>query len=263
MKKFKIAESIKNNGSDILVGTGVVLFGTSLYLTGKAAVKANRIIEDAEFDRQSQAFEENMVIPDLTFKDKFKLTWKCYAIPTVTSLTAVGCFVGPYVLKSKKCAAFASVASLAEGALAEYRQAVIETIGEKKEQAIREKASLKKADTVAYRDKNVYITGNGNTLYMLDWTNDDFRSDANHLQVDDAINKLNSLLNAYDYASLNDFYELLGIERSRCGDEIGWNKNRDGLVYVSYDSSVRNNELCWVIRFNVDPRTNYKNGYIC
>lgn len=262
MNKLKF-DTIKNKSSEILLGTGIALFGTSLYLTGKSAIKASRIIDDAEFDRQSQKIEDDMYVPDLTFKEKFNLTWKCYILPGVTALTATGCFVGSYVIKNKKCAALASVASLAEGALVEYRNAVIETIGEKKEQAIREKVSLKKADTVEYRDNTVYITGNGNTLYMIDWTNDNFRSDANHLQVDDAINKLNSLLNAYDYASLNDFYELLGLDRSRYGDEIGWNKNRDGLVYVSYDSSVRNNELCWVIRFNIDPRSNYKNGYIC
>ena len=74
-------------------------------------------------------------------------------------------------------------------------------------------------------------------------------------KIEDAKNNFNCLLTNYNYASLNEWYDQLGIAESKqIGDTLGWDISRDGLLGLSFSSQISDDgRSCIVIDYNVGP----------
>jgi len=73
------------------------------------------------------------------------------------------------------------------------------------------------------------------------------------------VNELNHDILTDDFASLNDFYDLVGLERTKMGDMLGWSA-RGGLFTVNarYSSHLAaNGQPCLAVSFNVAPKYEY------
>ena len=59
------------------------------------------------------------------------------------------------------------------------------------------------------------------------------------------------------YASLNEFYEALGLPPTEIGDKLGW-KLDDGEIRVEYDAILTDEgRPCLSISYNVTPKYDY------
>ena len=147
----------------------------------------------------------------------------------------------------------ASLYSVTEKTLKEYQTKVKDTIGEKKEQKIRDDVATDKLLKHPV-DGDVILTGKGDTLCYDAWTGRYFKSDI------EAIRKVENIVNhnllVDDFISLNDVYYELGLDEVKMSNEVGW-RVEDGIVFFEFSSQLTEGVPCLVMDFKVTPRYDY------
>lgn len=265
MNKFikamnKMANKAGKNSPAILVGLGITSAAGAVIFAIKGTIAANKKVEAVkEAKAEELKVEEADDIPvevELTKKEIVQATWKCY-IPTAMSFaTSVVCIVCANKVNAKRNAAIATAYSMSEAALHEYKNKVIETIGEEKEKEIAKAVVKDRIDKSPEPSTQVIIAGNGEQLCLDYISQRYFKSDRETLRA--AVNDLNEILNSCDYVSLNDFYDKIGLERTSIGDEIGWNVSRDGLIQLDITGDIsKDGRPCLGIGYRVAPRYEY------
>lgn len=241
---IKSAQDVLTKHSpEILAGIGVAGMISATVLAVKATPKALKLIEDAQYDKGE----------DLTVPEKIKTAWKPYIPAVVTSVVSAGCIIGGTSVNLKRNAALATAYQLSSNALSEYKEKVVETLGEKKEKVIREKVAAEKVEKNPVASKDIIVTGKGTTLCYDSTFGKYFESDIETIKR--SINNLNYRLLSQEYVSLNDFYDELGIDRIDIGEEVGWNVGRDGMVEVSFGTAMASDgRPCITLEYHVAPR---------
>lgn len=241
---IKSAQDVLTKHSpEILAGIGVAGMISATVLAVKATPKALKLIEKAKEEKGE----------DLTVPETIKAAWKPYIPAVVTSVVSAGCIIGGTSVNLKRNAALATAYQLSSNALAEYKEKVVETLGEKKEKVIREKVAAEKVEKNPVASKDIIVTGKGTTLCYDSTFGKYFESDIETIKR--SINNLNYRLLSQEYVSLNDFYDELGIDRIDIGEEVGWNVGRDGMVEVSFGTAMASDgRPCITLEYHVAPR---------
>ena len=241
-----VGRALKKRSPELLTGIGIGGMLTTTFLAVKATPKALLLIEQ-EKDKLDGA--------KLTPIEMVKATWLCYIPAAVTGVVSIICLIGASATNSRRNAALAAAYTLSESAFKEYREKVVETIGEKKENAIRDEIAKDKAMAVPLSEHKVVFTGKGDTLCYDVLSGQYFKSDIEKIRR--AINELNRTLILNDTVSLNDLYHLLGLRPMKLGDDLGWNVNKS-LVEPSFHSILaEGEEPCLVIDYQVAPTYDY------
>lgn len=224
----RLARTATDNSPAILSATAVAGVISTAVLTGRASVKAADVIRDAEELRKE--YEE--LAPDrLPNKERLELVWKLYIPPVLTAAATVGCIIGSNHISSRRNAALLSVYSLTETAFKEYKDKVVETIGEKKEQAVRDSIANDQIAANPPSSNEVIIMSGSDVLCYETWIGRYFRSDYEALRKIE--NDLNHTILHDNYVSLNDFYREVGISTVEHGEEVGWNLDNKVDFYFS------------------------------
>lgn len=253
-KVFKDTQSfISKHSPELLTGIGIAGMITTTVLAVKATPKALQLIED-EKERLELKPEDN-----LTPVETVRTTWKCYVPATVTGVASVACLIGGSSVSAKRNAALLTAYNLSATALSEYKEKVIETIGEKKEQVVRDKVAEERIKKEPVNNSAIIVSGTGNTRCFDTITKRRFTSDIE--QIKRIVNELNrQMVNGQDYISLNEFYYELGLDGCAVGDEIGWNVTR-GLIELDFSAQLDTDGIpCIVIDYTVVPKRGY-NSY--
>lgn len=245
-KFFKnVQKTLTKRTPEILTGIGIAGMCTTTFLAVKATPKALRLMEEAEMKKED----------DLTAGEKFKACWKCYIPAAVTGGLSVCCLIGASSVNLRRNAALATAYKLSETALTEYREQVVETIGDKKEQLIREKVAEKQIEKNPVSKNEVVVTEKGNTLCYDAISGRYFKSDIE--QIKKAVNELNRRMLNEMYISLNEFYYEIGLDYIKIGDDIGWNVDK-GLIDIDFGSRIADDGTpCIVINYSVAPKYGY------
>lgn len=216
-KFFKgVKVSMEKNAPAILVGLAILGGGTAVVLAVKDTPKALKRIE---------AKKQETGVDKLTPLETVKVTWSCY-VPTALAFTfAAGCAVGSHSTHARRHAALATAYKISETALVEYRDKVVETIGEKKEQNVRDKVAQEQLDKMPLAPEEVIYTGKGTSLFLDPLSRRYFISDKQILHA--AENKINKRMmqTICGTASLNEFFSEIGLEPvdEAVGYTLGWN----------------------------------------
>lgn len=243
--------SISKRSPEILIGIGIAGMVTTTVLAVKATPKALELINDKK---------DELEVDSLTQIETVKATWKCYVPAAVSGAVSIACLLGSHSVNSRRNAALATAYKLSETAFAEYRDSVIETIGEKKEKSIRDKVSEKELKETPVNRTEVITVGGGKTLFFDPMSHRYFYSTIDKIKK--AENNLNWKINTdpFDYGvTLNDFYEEIGLPTTATGDALGWNIRIGMLdIYTSAqkveDDNDHEGEPCLVINFANPPR---------
>lgn len=195
--------TVKGNAPEILTGLGVAGVATTAYLTGKASYRVARD-EDAD--------------PHASNKEKFKRHWKKYVPATISGAVTVTCIIAAAKTSSKRTAAAVTAYSVVEKAFTEYREKVVEQIGENKEQKIRDEIAQER---VSKNPPTQVIITPGNVLCCELYTHRYFESDMDTLLK--AKNNINHLVNTEMYVSMDEFYDMIGLAHTAVSGELGWN----------------------------------------
>lgn len=241
---------VSKRSPEILTGLGIAGMISTTVLAVRATPKALDLIARAE-DKKFDNGHGNK----LTVSEKMKVAWKPYIPAAITGIASISCIVGASSVHAKRNAAIAAAYNLSQTALTEYKEKVVETIGEKKEQAIKDKIAKDKIKKDPVSKSEVIVTGKGNTLCYDAFNSRYFYSDID--QIKRAINELNRIMLNQMYVSLNDFYDELNLKHSGNGDELGW-KLDDGFIEVDFSSQLSDDgRPCLVIEYMVAPRYDY------
>lgn len=238
---------MKKHSPDILTGLGIGCMLTGTVLAAKAAPKAAKKIEEAEEEKGES----------LTVVEKVKVVAIDYAPAALSTATGMACLIGSNTTQNRRNVAIATAYKAGEEAFNIYKEKVVETIGEKKEQQIKDEVAKEMLERNPVGENEVIVTDGGTTLCYDAFNGRYFQSSKD--MIDKAVNALNKRLISEMYISLNDFYYELGLRPVRNGDDLGWNVERN-LIDINYSSILaEDGRPCLVCDFYCEPRTDYIN----
>lgn len=243
----KFALNLKNgavkHSPEILMGIGIAGMITTTVMAVKATPKAITLLEDGALDEKKPV-------------DVIKITWKCYIPAIITGAISVTCLIGASSVNLRRNAALATAYTLSESTLREYQKKMVETIGEKKEQAVRDAVAKERIEKSPVEKTEVFITAKGNNLCFDTVSGRYFKSDIEKLKQ--TINELNRQMMNDMYISLNDFYYEIGLDPIKIGADIGWNID-DGYIDLRFSSQLASDGTpCLVIDYGVAPRYDFR-----
>ena len=282
---------VEKHSPEILMGVGVVGVVTGTVMACRATLKLNDILEEAQETRD----KIKEVASNPNYEDKYTeedakkdLAVNCiqtgvkvaklYAPAVAVGVAGVGCVLASHDIMKKRNVALSAAYLTVDKSFKEYKQRVVDRFGEEVEKEIRYGIKAEEiVETVTDEEGNeTTVTETVNTMNPTlysdyarffdaaspNWQND---PEYNLMFLKAQQQYANDLLRAKGRLFLNDVYEMLGLEKSKAGQIVGWvydreNPNGDNFVdFGIYDMSkervrafVNGYETNILLDFNVD-----------
>lgn len=232
---------IRKNSPVIATSLAIVSASAATVLAARAGMTAKEKLLELEKSE-----------PEATTSTKIKATWRIY-IPTALMLTSTIFSITTLhrVGMSREASALA-LFKASETAFTRYRNKVVEKLGESEEKGVRDEVI---SDRIAANPpSNEVVVVNGEVLCFDVYSGRYFQSTMT--KIDTAVNEFNRKVIHESYASLTDFYELVGLEQNGSSDDVGWMS--DALMEVSYSSVLTpDGEPCLAVDFRTAPVLDY------
>ena len=290
----RVGFKLKKHSPEILVGLGVVGTVASTVMACKATTKLDEVLENPKkkIDKIHELMENPEKIPegkeyteedgkkDLTImytQSAVKII-KLYA-PAVAlgSLSIASILCGHNMLRKRNFALAAAYATIDKG-FKEYRGRVIERFGEELDKELKYNIKAKEIEETVTNDDGTETTvvKTVNTVSLDQysdyakffdegcdgWTKD---PEFNLMFLKDQQRYATDLLKTKGHLFLNEVYDMLGIQRTRAGQVVGWIYDEkhpvgdnfvDFGIYNTYNEANRNfvngYERTILLDFNVD-----------
>lgn len=235
---------LRDNSTAVLTGAGVTGTVTTAVLSGRASFKAARIIAETPDD---QAWPH-------TKMDRLKQVWPQY-IPTVAvgGLTVTSIIFANRI-SSKQAAALATAYGLSERAFAEYKEKVVEKLGQNKETAVRNEIAQDRINAHPVNTRELILAGSGEVLCFDVLTGRYFQSSVEEIKK--AENNVNYEIVNHDSASLSRFYDEIGLPPTPYSETVGWDIDNRCEVQFSTVMSV-DDRPCISVDFARWPKPDY------
>jgi hypothetical protein len=135
-------------------------------------------------------------------------------------------------------------------AFEEYREKIVEKIGEKRERTARDEIAQEQIRQNPPNNSQIFITDNGTQLCYEAFTGRYFLSDMETLRQ--AMNDVNATILHDGEACLSDFYVLVGLPMTTQSDLVGW--NTDKLLELHFTAALTtDNRPCISMNYRVAP----------
>lgn len=282
---------VQKHSPEILAGVGVVGVVASTVMACKATMKLNDILEESKETRDKIKEVENNpryegeyshedAKKDLTInytQTGLKIA-KLYAPAVILGSASLGCLLASNDILRKRNAALSAAYMTVDKSFKEYRQRVVDRFGEEVEKEIRYNIKAEEitstvvaedgsettiTETVKTMDPNLY----SDYAKFFDEANPNWQNDPeyNLMFLKSQQQYANDLLRARGRLFLNEVYEMIGIDKTKAGQVVGWvynpeNPTGDNFVdFGIYDMSrervrafVNGYETNILLDFNVD-----------
>lgn len=236
---------IKKNSSTILTCAGAAgVVGTAV-LAVKATPKALKLIEEAEREKGDELSKWEVV----------QAAAPTYIPAVLLGMGTITCIFGAHVLNKRNQAALTSAYALLDQTHKEYKNKVKEMYGEGADQEI--KAELAKDK---YKDADIDEEDELPLFY------DEFSKRYFNAKNEDILYaeyEINKLLNNNGVVSLNDYYNLVGLDPVDYGEYLGWSSAQmyehfwDDWLYFHHTKVEMDDGLeCYIIDYT-EPFANY------
>lgn len=236
-----------DNSPAILTAVGVVGTVTTAVLTGQATYSAvvSEFMDGYETSDWTNA-------RDLTPRDRIKRHWKLFIPAMGTGLLTTAAVVGANRIGSRRAAGIAAAYTLSEKLYSEYRDRVVDTLGENKERALRDELAQERVSRTP-GSREVIISGT-DVLCLDAYTGRYFQSSMEDLKR--AQNAVNALVINNSYASLTDFYNEVGIPKTIASDEVGWNSEK--MLNLQFSTTLaEDGRPCISVSYELDSTRDY------
>lgn len=245
---------LKKQSPHIFFVAGVAGTVVSTVLACRATLKLSEALEEIEND-VSNVKEFRATYLQMTPEDQGRYTrsevnrdtvyvygkaiyklGRLYAPAIGIGVVSIGALTGSHVSLSRRNTSLMAAYAAVSKAYDDYRERVIQELGEDREQSIYQARS------------KIVDTNNGDTVEVADpskWSPyarffDDAsphwekNSEFNRLYVQCQQNYANEKLRAQGHLFLNEVYDMLGIERSQAGAVVGWVIGDKGDNYIDF-----------------------------
>lgn len=203
----------KRNASTILTCVGGIGVVATAVVAVKDTPKAMQIIEKKTEEKGE----------DLTTIEKIKVAGPVYIPAVAIGVSTLACIFGANTLNKRTQASLMSAYALLDSSYKEYKNKVEEMYGDG--------ASARVQGEVA-RDKYNQddISRDDEKLLFYDYFSERY-FESTMEEVMQAEYEINRELHTKDYAYLNEFYNLLGLDHIKSGWDLGWSM---GASYAHY-----------------------------
>lgn len=257
----KASLKLKKHSPEILAAVGTVGVVASAVMACKATTKISTILDDT--NDQLNTIRDAANDPDLADQysadDAKKDTTivyiqtgvkfaKLYGPAVAIGVASIGCLLGSNHILRKRNVALAAAYTAVDKSFKAYRGRVVERFGEEMDRELRYNIKAKEVQEIV-TDENgnettvtstieVPETNHDNSEYArcfdetcIGWTRD---PEYNMMFVTQIQNWANDRLQSKGYLYLNEVYEMLGFQRTKAGQVVGWLYNGDGDNYVDF-----------------------------
>lgn len=223
---FEVAKRFANNNTaGILTGIGAAGTVTSVLLTGRAAFRVGMDASTqyhelvSELERKGAKFE----LPDelLSTKHLVQTYWKEFIPPAIIGMISVTAIIAANRVGARKQAALVAALKLTDELRTEYRDKVVQTLGKEKEEKLNADVVRERIDRIP--STQVIILSGSEILFYDAFSGRAFAGEMENIKR--AVNQINYQVNNYGWASLSDFYQEIGIEKTEISDEFGWKQD--------------------------------------
>jgi len=282
----KVGEKVlltKKHSPAVLFGVGVVGVVATAVMASRATLKLEETLEETNKNLTMSKALRHSEHPKYSEEDYRKdqayifiragldIT-KLYAPTFLVGAISIGCLAGSHNILTKRNAALTAAYATVDKAFSQYRQRVVEELGEDKDRqfrygGVKETRTVVDEKTGVSKPKDViFVDGRDVSGYarFFDQTNRNWnpRADYNMFFLKCQQNYMNDLLKARGHVFLNEVYDCLGFERTKEGAVVGWVLGGDGdnaVDFGMFDGStqalrdfVNGNEASVLLDFNVD-----------
>ena len=262
----------EKNSSTILSCIGAVGVVFTAVLTAKAAVKASKILEEAEEDKGAE----------LTAMETAKVTGLHYIPAAVVGVSTIACIFGANILNKRQQASLASAYAFINSSYKEYKSKLKELYGEEAHNNIVDAIAVEKC-----RETNIFAGSCSQQLpsvivepssdYMQEIEDDSeprlFYDEYSGRYFEAEVNKvlmaeyhLNRSYILRGYARLNEFYEFLGLDPTDYGKTAGWDICSE-IYWIDFNhrkifvGDDNDGFECYVIEMPYYPEENFMAKY--
>ena len=282
---------VQKHSPEILAGVGVVGTVASAVMACKATLKLNDVLDEcketrdkikevAENPRYEKEYSPEDAKKDLTVnytQTAMKIA-KLYAPAVILGSASLGCLLASNDILRKRNAALSAAYMTVDKSFKEYRERVAERFGDEVEKEIRYNIKAQAIESIIANEdgSETVVVEEGKVMdpnlysdyakffdeFNPNWQND---PEYNLMFLKSQQQYANDLLRARGRLFLNEVYDMLGIERTKAGQVVGWTynmKNTTGDNFVDfgiYDMSkervrafVNGYEPSILLDFNVD-----------
>lgn len=231
---------IKRNSSTILSVAGVIGVVATTVVAIKATPKALKVLEEAREEKGE----------DLTVIEVAVVAAPVYIPTVVIGAASIICILGANTLSKKNQASLVSAYALVDTSFKEYKAKVKELYGNDADEEVRTelaKDQYEKQDIPAREAIN-------ENLFYDQFSKRYFR--ATNETVLRAEYEMNRALNECGGATLNDYYELVGLDPVDYGEYLGWSSAQmyemywESWLYFNHTKTTMDDgTTCWIIEF--------------
>lgn len=283
-KFYKVGFTLKKHSPEILVGAGVVGVVASTVMACKATLKVNAVLDEtrANVEKIDTALELGKTEAGETYteedsKNDLRIVYiqsgvklaKLYAIPVTLGAASIAAILGGHkILKGRNLALATAYTGLMNDYKG-YRSRVVERFGEALDKELKYNIKTKEIEeivvnedgsenivkkTVQAMDVNHDLTDMFSRVFDDGCTGWDPNPDYSKMFLIQQQNYANEKLKRQGYLFINDVYEMLGFQKTREGQMVGWvydEKNPIGDNYVDFGIS----------NIHVEKVRDFINGY--
>ena len=195
---------VGRNGSTILTCMGGVGLIATAVLTATATPKAMTRVENAREEKGEE----------LTKAETMLAAVPAYIPPIITGVATLACMFGANMLNKRQQASLISAYALLDNSYKEYKKKVGELYGEDADNNVKSEIAKDK-----YEESDLE-PGDGMKLFYDEFSGRYFESTLEKVQ--EAEYNINRDLSMREYATINEFYEYLGLIPIDGGDDLGW-----------------------------------------
>lgn len=280
----KVSFKFKKHSPEILVVTGVVGIIASTVMACKATTKVSDIVDDAKetidtihdsvgkglHTSDGEEYTQEVANKDLVIvyaQTGWKLV-KLYGPSVALGVASIGCMIGSNHILRKRNIALAAAFKAVDTSFKEYRDRVIDRFGKEMDRELRFGIKAKEIEekvvdengnettvtkTVEVADPNV-----AHSIYSIVWCEGNTgwtrNAELNKVFLIQTQNAANDKLRLNGILTLNEVYDMLGVQRTAYGQIAGW-------VYTE-DDSIGDGFVDFGIFNTDDPKAcDFVNGY--
>ena len=232
----------KRHGSTVLTCVGGVGVVATSVMAVKATPKAMILIEKAKQEKGE----------DLTKLEKVKVAGSVYIPSIIVGVTTIASIFGANYLNKRQQAALMSAYAMLNTTYKDHKKKVEELYGKDANHKVSEEIAKDK-----YEENDISVA-KGKELFYDDFSGRYFESTIEDVQR--AEYRINRDLHMSDAVTLNDFYELLGLDPIASGDELGWSTSYNFDAYwqtwidFTHSKTVMDDgQECHIIRMMEEP----------
>lgn len=254
---------VEKHSPEILMGVGVIGVVTTTVMACKATMKLNDILDECKETREkivevesNPEYQEKYTQEDakkdlaINYIQTGVKVAKLYAPSVALGTLSITCLLASHNVMQKRNAALSAAYLTVDKSFKEYKQRVIDRVGEEVEKEIRYGIKAEEVLTTIENEDGTETT----VTETIKTMNPDLYSDyarffdesSPYWQKDPEYNLMflkaqqqyaNDLLRAKGRLFLNDVYDMLGIDKTKAGQIVGWvydPKNPKGDNFVDF-----------------------------